>query len=94
MSRETEDLETHVSLCELRYRGIQDKFAVMEQKIDDIESNLKELRTDMDAGFADIKKMLTNAKDEKFKVMVGATATIIVGLLAMLGYVITHLASR
>jgi len=36
--------------------------------------------------------MLSSAKDEKFKIMVSATATVIVGLLAMLGYVITHLA--
>ena len=91
-TREEEDLATHVSICEIRYKGIQEKMDRMEHRMDKLEITMKDLREDTDSHFGDIKNMLSNAKDEKFKVMVTATATVIVGLLAMLGYVITHLA--
>ena len=92
MSREEEDLATHVSICEIRYKGIQEKMDRMEQRMDVLESSVKELREDTDTHFNEIKQLLVHAKDEKFKTMVGATSAVIVALLGMLGYVITHLA--
>jgi chromosome segregation ATPase len=92
MSREEEDLATHVSICEIRYKGIQEKMDRMEQRMDVLESSVKDLREDTDTHFNEIKQLLVHAKDEKFKVMVGAASTVIVALLGMLGYVITHLA--
>jgi hypothetical protein len=35
--------------------------------------------------------MISGAKDEKFKVMITVGGTIIVSLLGMMGYIITHL---
>lgn len=92
MSREQEDLATHVEICTLRYKNLQDQIDTLDTRVDQLTSDIKELRTDMHAGFSEIKKMLQANKDEKFKVMVTSTATVIVGLLAMLGYVITHVA--
>ena len=92
MSREQEDLATHVEICTLRYKNLQDQIDTLNVRVDSLTTDIKELRDDMQNGFADIKKILQANKDEKFKVMVTSTATVIVGLLAMLGYVITHLA--
>lgn len=92
MSREEEDLATHVIICSERYKGINEKMDRMDHRMDLLEETIKDLREDTDSHFGEIKHLISNAKDEKFKVMVTATATIIVGLLAMLGYVITHLA--
>ena len=92
MSREEEDLATHVEICSLRYNGLQQQIDILQKRVDIVEVSIKELRKENDMNFNDIKELITNQKDERFKVMVTSTATIIVGLLAMLGYVITHIA--
>lgn len=84
-------LNTHEILCAERYKGIEIRMNNIEQRMDSISADVKELKDSSAKSMSEIKNMLTNAKDEKFKVMITATATIIVSLLAMLGYVITHL---
>jgi len=84
-------LNTHEILCAERYKGIEIRMDNIEQRMDSISADVKELKEATAKSTGEIKNMLTNAKDEKFKVMITATATIIVSLLAMLGYVITHL---
>lgn len=84
-------LNTHEILCAERYKGIEIRMDNIEQRMDSISQDVKELKDSSAKSMGEIKNMLTNAKDEKFKVMITATATIIVSLLAMLGYVITHL---
>lgn len=91
MSKEAEDLATHVEICTLRYQGIQDQVDTLKEKIDRVEKDIKDLRADTAKGFSEIKTMLQSAKDEKFKVIVGASSTIIVALLGMMGYLITHI---
>lgn len=88
---ERDSLELHVDLCHLRYQQLEHRVTSLEKKIDTVAAELKEFKKENEENFADIKKMLTNAKDEKFKVMVGAASTVIVGLLGLLGYVILHL---
>ena len=85
-------LNTHEQICAERYKGIELRMDNIESRVDSIASDVKELKSTNDKQFNEIKGMLTAAKDEKFKVMVSATATVIVALLAMLGYLITHLA--
>ncbi len=63
----------------------------VEERIDKISSDVKELKSTNDKQFGEIKSMLNNAKDEKFKVMVTVAGTVIVALLGMMGYIITHL---
>ncbi len=89
---ERDSLELHVDLCHLRYQQLENRVTSLEKKIDSVADEVKAMKADNDQNFEDIKKLLGNAKDEKFKVMVTATGTIIVGLLTVLGYVITHLA--
>jgi hypothetical protein len=40
---------------------------------------------------AEIKSLLTVAKDEKFKVMVTVAGTVLVSMIGLMGYLITHL---
>jgi len=84
-------LSTHEQVCAERYKALENRMDNIENRMDAISADVKELKQTNDKQFSEIKTMLTHAKDEKFKVMITATATIIVSLLAMLGYVITHL---
>lgn len=91
MATERDSLELHVDLCELRYKQLELRIDQMDERFDKLEAEVKDLKDTTTKGMSEIKNMLQNAKDEKFKIVVTSTATIIVGLLAMLGYVITHL---
>ena len=84
-------LNTHEILCAERYKGIEVRMDNIETRVDAISADLKELKTTNDKQFNEIKTMLTTAKDEKFKVLVTATGTIIVALLGLMGYLITHI---
>ena len=88
---ESTSLEMHVELCAERYSRLEEKFKLVEDRIDRLHDDFTSFKSENSKNMSEIKSMLTSAKDEKFKIMVTSTATVIVGLLAMLGYVITHL---
>jgi hypothetical protein len=88
---ENTSLEMHVELCAERYRRLQEKISMVEDRLGNIHVDFASFKTENQKNLSEIKNLLSNAKDEKFKIMITSTATVIVGLLAMLGYVITHL---
>jgi hypothetical protein len=63
----------------------------VEDCLDRIHNDFSSFKVDNQKNLSEIKSLLSNAKDEKFKIMVTSTATVVVGLLAMLGYVINHI---
>lgn len=88
---ENTSLEMHVELCAERYRRLQEKISMVEDRLGNIHVDFASFKTENQKNLSEIKNLLSTAKDEKFKIMITSTATVIVGLLAMLGYVITHL---
>jgi phage shock protein A len=88
---ENTSLEMHVELCAERYGRLEEKFKTVENRLDQLHDEFNNFKQDNQKNMSEIKNMLAGAKDEKFKIMVTSTATIIVGLLALLGYVVTHL---
>jgi hypothetical protein len=88
---ENTSLEMHVELCAERYGRLEEKFKTVENRLDQLHDDFNNFKQDNQKNMSEIKNMLSGAKDEKFKIMVTSTATIIVGLLALLGYVVTHL---
>ena len=81
----------HVELCAERYGRLEEKFKTVENRLDQLHDDFSSFKSENSKNLSEIKTMLSGAKDEKFKIMVTSTATVVVGLLAMLGYVITHL---
>jgi hypothetical protein len=84
-------LDTHELLCIERYKAIETRMDSIESRVDSISADVKELKQTNDRQFNEIKALIGNGKDEKFKTMVTVAGTIIVGLLGVLGYLITHL---
>jgi pantothenate kinase len=84
-------LSTHEQVCAERYKGIEVRMDNIEIRVDAISADLKDLKTTNDRQFNEIKSMLTAGKDEKFKTMVTVAGTVIVGLLTVMGYLITHI---
>lgn len=84
-------LNTHEHVCAERYKALETRMDSLETRMDTISTDVKELKDATSKSMGEIKSMLTQAKDEKFKTMVTVAGTIIVALLGMMGYIITHL---
>jgi len=68
---ERENLEAHVDLCAERYRVLEEKLDNLDKKFDRLESAMKDL-TDKQA----------SDKANSNKLLIGAAATVIAGLLS------------
>lgn len=68
---ERENLEAHVDLCAERYRVLEEKFNRLEQKVDDIADSVGKM----------VEKQATD-KAASNKLIIGAAATVIAGLLS------------
>lgn len=84
-------LTTHEQVCAERYKALETRMDSVEKRMDTISSDVRELKQTNEKQFSEIKTMLTQAKDEKFKTVVTVGGTVVVALLGMLGYVITHI---
>lgn len=84
-------LNTHEILCAERYKSIEIKMGMIDHRFDRIEQDLKEMKDINTKALQEIKTLITAGKDEKFKVMITVTGTIIVSLLGLMSYIVIHL---
>ena len=91
MSTERDSLEIHVDLCELRYKQLDDRMTRIETKVQEVTRDMQDLKEEMRKSFSEVKTMLQAAKDEKFKTIIASGGSVVVGLLALLGYIVVHL---
>jgi chromosome segregation ATPase len=84
-------LSTHEQVCSERYKALETRMDSVEKRMDAISADVKELKQSNEKQFGEIKSMLTQAKDEKFKTMVTVAGTVIVALIGLMGYIVTHL---
>jgi len=68
---ERENLEAHVDLCAERYRVLEEKLDNLDKKFDRLESAMK-----------DLTEKQVNDKASSNKLLIGAAATVIAGLLS------------
>ena len=90
MSKEQTDLATHVEICAIRYQGIEDKFNVIERRLDKVESDISTIKTEVQAGFSEIKLLLERQNSSKQTALTTTVGTVIVAVLSVIGYLITH----
>ena len=90
MSKEQSDLATHVEICAIRYQGIEDKFNVIERRLDKVETDISAIKTQMQTGFTEIKLLLERQNSNKQTTLITTAGTIIVAVLSVIGYLITR----
>jgi hypothetical protein len=90
MATERDSLEIHVDLCELRYQQLEDRMTRIETKVQEVTRDMQDLKEEMRKSFGEVKVMLQAAKDEKFKTIIASGGSVVVGLLALLGYIVVH----
>ena len=90
MSKEQTDLATHVEICAIRYQGIEDKFNVIERRLDKVETDISAIKTQMQTGFTEIKLLLERQNSSKQTTLITTAGTVIVAVLSVIGYLITR----
>jgi len=88
VSQEKLNLKTHVEMCELRYQQLNDRIQRVENQINQVGTDLRDFKQDIDDGFSELKQAIVNSKDSQFRVMVTTAGTVIVALLGLLGYIV------
>ncbi len=88
---EKTSLDAHVTLCSERYRRLEDKFAVLEVRLEKLSGEVAEMKTKQQEDMEEIKTLIQQGSDNRFKAIVAASATIVAALISALAYVISRL---
>lgn len=81
-------LKGHISLCELRYKALEERLDNVENKLHKLEHDLTELKTQTQAGFTEIKLLLERQNSSKQVQLIATFGTIITAILGFIGYII------
>jgi predicted nucleic acid-binding Zn-ribbon protein len=84
-------LDTHEKICSLRYAGIESNMKTIEDRLDGLEIDVKDLKTSTSKGFADIKDLIEKRNNSSHNALISAAGTVIVALFGFLGYLIIHI---
>lgn len=88
---EKNNLETHVILCSERYRRWEDKFQVLEVRLDNLSKDVSEMKQKSEEDMDELKALIQSSSDNRFKAIVAASATIVAALISALAYVISRI---
>ena len=89
--QEENSLQAHVEMCELRYQQLDQRIVRIEQQVDTLNLDLKNFRNDVAEKFAEIKSLIVESQNQRFQTMVASSATVIVALIGLLGYIVVNL---
>lgn len=84
-------LKSHVQLCELRYKALEERLDNVENRIAKIEATISDLKSQTQAGFSEIKLLLERQNSSKQVQLIATFGTIITAVLAFVGYLVVKL---
>ncbi len=90
MSQEETNLATHVEICAIRYRGIEEKLNAFDQRLTKVETDLSTIKSTMQSGFADVKLLLEKQNNSRTIQIIATFGSIAVAVIGVAGYLITH----
>lgn len=90
MSQEETNLATHVEICAIRYRGIEEKLNAFDQRLTKVETDLSTIKSTMQSGFADVKLLLEKQNNSRTIQVIATFGSIAVAVIGVAGYLITH----
>lgn len=90
---EKQSLETHVTLCSERYRRLEDKFDVLEVRLEKLSEEVAEMKKKQAEDMDEIKALIQKSSDNRFKAVVAASGTIVAALITALAYIATKFTS-
>lgn len=88
---EREHLDAHVTLCAERYKRLEDKFGVLEARLDNLAKDMQRMQNKQSQDMNELKELVQTSSDNRFKAVVAASATIVAALISALAYIITKI---
>ena len=88
---EKQSLETHVTLCSERYKRLEDRFNVLEVRLEKLSEEVHEMKRKQAEDMDELKELIQHGSDHRFKAIVADSATIVAALISALAYVISRL---
>lgn len=88
---EKENLETHVTLCSERYKRLEDKFQVLEVRLDGLSKEFADMKKKNEENMNELKAIIQTSSDNRFKAVVAASATIVAALISALAYILVRI---
>ena len=90
MTQEEINLATHVEICAIRYKGIEEKLNAFDERLTKVEADLSALKGTMQSGFSDIKLLLEKQNNARFIQLTATFGTVAAAIIGVIGYIITH----
>ena len=86
MTTEDKDLATHVEICAIRYKGLEDRMTKLEKRLDLVESNLQTLKQDMMQNFHEIKMLIEKQSNTRQVQWIASAGAVIVAIVSAIGF--------
>jgi predicted nucleic acid-binding Zn-ribbon protein len=90
MSQEEKDLATHVEICAIRYKAIEEKMDGLEQRITKVENSVTALKADIQSGFSSIALKIEQDSNRRTIQLIATAGSVIVAIVGALGVWLTH----
>lgn len=90
MNTEAEDLNLHVSLCEQRYKALENRLSLVEQRLSKVEDQIADIKEQMSSGFTEIKVILERNNSQRQTTLIASVGSIIVAVIGVIGYLIAR----
>jgi ActR/RegA family two-component response regulator len=90
MSQEERDLATHVEICAIRYKAIEERYDAISDRLTKVEIEVGALKSAMQSGFSDIKLLLEKQNNSRTIQIIATFGSIAVAVIGVMGYLITH----
>lgn len=84
-------LNTHEAVCAERYLGLENKMRTIEGRLEDLETDVKNLQSSTSKGFSEIKDLIEKRNNASHTALITSAGAVVVALFGFLGYLITHL---
>jgi len=88
MTTETDNLATHVILCELRYKNLEEKIHNVEEKLAKMESEISVIKKQASDGFSEIKLLLEKNSSGRQIQMIATFGSIVTAIFGFIGYLL------
>lgn len=80
---ERTNLEAHVDLCAERYRTMEEKMNNIETRLSHIEKGVTDMREETIRAFSDIREQNAKTSSYNNKILLGAAASVVAGVLTV-----------
>lgn len=88
---EKQSLETHVTLCSERYKRLEDRFNVLEVRLEKLTDEVHAMKKKQEENMSELKELIQRGSDNRFRAVAAASATIVAALISALAFVITKI---